>query len=575
MSGGDCARYDVVVVGAGPAGLSTAIRLSQLSAAGGGGRPLRVAVLEKAPEVGRHLLSGCVLEPRALDELLPAWRSSVLDPATGTPPRQLVGRVGLRRSLLCCESGVAITPVARDTFHLNVSRSIAVRLPVPLSNARNYVISLGSLCRWLARVAESMGVDILPGFGATEAVLSSNGSEVCGVRAVGGTEISAPLTILAEGCRGHITKSVVERFGLRNGRPPQTHGLGIKEVWRLPKGSRLHEPGRVSHSVGVWPSGHSTWSGAFEYHAGGPGDGDLDRLVHVGLVVGLDYSEPTRDPFGEFQELKRSRRLSALLRGAERVEFGARALADGGITGWPQLWFPGGAIIGCAAGMQNVAKIKGVHIAIKSGMLAAEAAYEALRRKESAGTGAGPVLLKDYEETLRGSWAGKELRAVRNLRPSFGYAGLLPFMGFSAVSTFFTRGHEPFTLKPSRADHQHTAPAQSSRVIHYSRPDGKLTFDRPSSVALSGTMHPEDQEPHLVLKDPARQPRESFPRYDGMEERFCPAGVYEWVREGEGAPKMLVHSTNCVHCKTCDIKDPLQNIRWTMPASGGPSYKYV
>jgi electron-transferring-flavoprotein dehydrogenase len=535
-------EFDVVIVGAGPAGLSAAIRLRQLAA--DTGREISVCVVEKGSEVGAHILSGAVLEPRALNELIPDWaeRGAPLD-----------------------------TPATDDRFLLLTERR-ALRLPTPpqMRNHGNYIISLGRLCRWLAEQAEALGVEIFPGFAAAEVMFDEAGAVVgvatgdIGVRRDGtpgpnyqpGVELRARQTLFAEGCRGSLSQQLMERFDLRAGVDPQTYALGIKELWEVE--SADHTPGQVIHTIG-WPLPSNVYGGSFVYHL-------RDRQVAIGFVVGLDYANPYLSPFEEFQRFKTHPRIRPLLAGGRRIGYGARALNEGGWQSIPRLTFPGGCLIGCAAGFLNVPKIKGTHTAMKSAMVAAEAVAEAL-----AGGGEGPVEVTGYPERLRQSWVWPELKAVRNIRPAF-RRGLWPGLAHAAFDTYVLRGRAPWTLR-NHADHSATKPAAGFSRIDYPKPDGVLTFDRLSSVFLSNTNHEEDQPCHLVLKDPSVPVSVNLPVYDAPEQRYCPAAVYEIVNEAGTGPRLQINAQNCVHCKTCDIKDPTQNIRWVTPeGGGGPNY---
>jgi electron-transferring-flavoprotein dehydrogenase len=530
-------EYDVVVVGAGPAGLAAAIRLKQLAAAAG--REVGVCVVEKGSEVGAHVLSGAVFEPRALDELVPNWRER------GAP---------------------LLTPAADDRFLL-LTRTRALRLPTPpqMANHGNYIISLGNLCRWLAREAEALGVEIYPGFAAAE-VLYDASARVSGVatgdmgigrdgrpteRYQPGVELRARQTLFAEGCRGSLTKTLVERFRLRDGIDPQTYAIGIKELWEL--APERHQPGLVVHTIG-WPLDGMTYGGSFLYHLD-------DGQAAVGFVVGLDYRNPYLSPFEEFQRFKTHPAIRPYFLGGRRIAYGARALNEGGFQSIPRLDFPGGAIAGCAAGFVNVPKIKGSHTAMKSGMVAAETVFRRLEGEEEA----------SVRRALEASWVWDELYRVRNIRPSFRW-GLLAGLAYSAFDTYALRGAAPWTLH-NRADHTRLLPASAARPIAYPRPDGMVSFDRLSSVFISNTNHEEDQPPHLRLRDPAKAIAVNYRLYDSPEQRYCPAGVYEIVEETGGAPRLQINAQNCVHCKTCDIKDPEQNIDWVVPeGGGGPNY---
>ncbi|MCX8100769.1 MAG: electron transfer flavoprotein-ubiquinone oxidoreductase [Geminicoccaceae bacterium] len=535
-------EFDVVIVGAGPAGLAAAIRLKQRAAETG--RDLSVCVLEKGSEVGAHILSGACIEPRALDELLPDWRS------TGAPLE---------------------TEADDDRFlYLTERRAIRLPTPPPMRNHGNYIGSLGNLCRWLAQRAEALGVEIFPGFAGARLLLDSDG-RVCGVGTgdMGvarsgepgphfqpGIDLHARLTILAEGCRGSLTKEAMARFRLRDGVQHQTYGIGIKELWEIP--AAQHRPGLVVHTVG-WPIDHRTYGGSWLYMYG-------DRLVSLGFVVGLDYENPWLSPFDELQRWKTHPAIRPFLEGGRRLAYGARALSEGGFQSIPKLVFPGGALVGDAAGFLNVPKIKGTHAAMKSGMVCAEAAFEALA------AGADRPLLVGYPERLRASWLWEELHRVRNIRPAFKW-GLLPALGYAAFDTYLLRGKAPWTLRHHGPDHAMLRPAAACPRIEYPKPDGVLTFDKLSSVFVSNTNHEEDQPCHLVVRDRETALRVNWQIYQGPEQRYCPAGVYEWIDDGNGGKKLQINAQNCVHCKTCDIKDPTQNIDWVPPqGGGGPNY---
>jgi electron-transferring-flavoprotein dehydrogenase len=534
-------EYDVVIVGAGPSGLAAAIRLKQLCVERGAERS--VCVLEKGSEVGAHILSGAVLEPRALNELLPDWK------ALGAPLN---------------------TPAAEDRF-LFLTGSRAIRLPTPpqMHNAGNYIISLGNLCRWLGQQAEALGVEIYPGFAAAEVLYNQDGS-VKGVatgdlgigrdgeqteRYQPGMELHAKQTIFAEGCRGSLTKMLFERFRLRDGADPQTYGIGIKELWEVEPAR--HQAGLVVHTVG-WPLDNATYGGSFMYHL-------ENSQVAVGFVVGLDYQNPYLNPFEEFQRFKTHPAIRTIFEGGRRIAYGARALSEGGLQSLPKLTFPGGMLVGDTAGFLNVPKIKGTHTAMKSGMTAAEAVFEHLE------AGGGPDAV-GYPERLRHSWVWEELHCVRNIRPSFRW-GLWGGIAYSALDTYVLRGKAPWTLH-HHPDHTQLKRASDCTPVQYPKPDGKISFDRLSSVFVSNTNHEEDQRSHLTLKDASVPISVNLALYDAPEQRYCPAGVYEIVRDGNAQhPRLQINAQNCVHCKTCDIKDPTQNIDWVVPeGGGGPNY---
>ncbi len=529
-------EFDVLVVGAGPAGLAAAIRLKQLSP------DLSVCVVEKGSEVGAHTLSGAVLEPRALDELFPDWRDE--------PP-------------------ALATPVVEDSF-MFLSEVKAMKLPTPpqMHNHGNYIVSLGNVCRWLGEKAEGLGIEIYPGFAASETLIEDGRVKgvVAGVMGITrdgeegpnyqpGMELRATYTLFAEGCRGSLTKKLEGTFQLREGVQPQTYGIGIKELWEIPK--EKHTPGKVWHSLG-WPLKADTYGGAFLYMFG-------ENLVSVGFVVGLDYPNTWLSPFEEFQRFKTHPAVRSMLEGGKRIAYGARALNEGGFQSIPKLVFPGGALIGDCAGFLNVPKIKGTHTSMKSGMLAAEAVVAALGAEEPS------AVLDSYPEALKASWVWDELQKVRNIRPGFAKWGMWGGLVNAAVETV-TGGKLPWTLA-HHVDHTATKPADQCPRIEYPKPDGKLTFDRLSSVFLSNTNHEEDQPAHLKLKDSAAWKPVNWDRFRAPESRYCPAGVYEAVGVEEGEPRLVINAQNCVHCKTCDIKDPGQNIDWCTPeGGGGPNY---
>jgi electron-transferring-flavoprotein dehydrogenase len=530
-------EFDVVIVGAGPSGLAAAIRLKQLAP------EAAICVVEKGSEVGAHILSGAVIEPRSLDELLPDWRD-------GDAP--------------------LITKAGEDQFlYLTKTRSIRLPTPPQMHNHGNYVGSLGNLCRWLAVQAEALGVEIYPGFAAAE-TLEEDGRVVgvatgdMGVSRAGtqsanyqpGMELRATYTIFAEGCRGSLTKRLFTRFDLRQTCDAQTYAIGIKELWEIP--AAQHRPGLVVHTIG-WPVDSATYGGSWLYHWG-------ENLVSYGYVVGLDYSNPYLSPFEEMQRLKTHPAMKPHFQGGRRIAYGARALSEGGLQSLPKLTFPGGCLVGDTAGFLNVAKIKGTHTAMKSGMLAAEAVAEALAQGK-------PAEPASYVEKLKASWLWEELSAVRNIRPGFAKFGQWGGLINAAIDTYLFRGKAPWTLHNTHPDNESLTKAAASKRIAYPKPDGKLTFDRLSSVFISNTNHAEDQPAHLQLRDPARAISLNWAEYRSPETRYCPAGVYEIVGAEQGTPALQINAQNCVHCKTCDIKDPSQNIDWVTPeGGGGPVY---
>ena len=543
MSERDSIDVDVVIVGAGPAGLSTAIRLAQLAQEND--KEIMITVLEKGAEVGAHSLAGAVLESRALDELIPDWKE---------------------------KNAPIKTQVTEDQF-LYLTEKKSIRMPTPPSmdnhGEKNHIVSLARLTRWLGEQAEALGIEIYAGFAAAE-VLTDESGQVVGV-ATGetgvlkdgthgpeydpGMELRAKLTIVAEGCRGSVSRVLIDKFDLAKDSAPQTYGIGIKEIWEVTP--EQHAEGKTIHSIG-WPLKSDTYGGSFLYHMD-------NNLVAVGFVVGLDYSNPYLSPFEEFQRFKTHPDIRKTFEGGKRVSYGARALNEGGLQSLPKLDFPGGMMVGCAAGFLNVAKIKGIHTAMKSGMLAAEAAFTAVTSED-------PEALKNasYDKAFRDSWIYDELHKIRNIRPGF-HKGLFAGLANAGLTAYITRGKEPWTMT-HHADHLQLKAKDSAEKIDYPAPDGKLTFDRLSSVYLSNTNHNEHQPVHLKLKNPAVAIDTNLALYDSPESRYCPAAVYEIVEDDEGKPAMQINSQNCVHCKTCDIKDPTQNIVWTTPESGGPLY---
>ena len=539
-------EFDVVIVGGGPAGLASAIRLKQLAAEKG--RELSVCLIEKGAEIGAHILSGAVMDPRALTELLPDWQE------TGAPLN---------------------APVTEDRFFI-LSEDASTRVPNSLlpqcfHNEGNYVISLGNLCRWLGEQAEALGVDIYPGFAGAEVLFDENGA-VKGV-ATGdmgrlkdgsegpnfqpGMELHAKYTFFAEGCRGHLGKQLEARFNLRDGVDPQTYGIGLKELWEIP--SAMHQPGLVIHSGG-WPMDNATYGGGFLYHL-------ENNQVAVGFVVGLGYSNPHLSPYEEFQRYKTHPEIRKFLEGGKRIAYGARALTAGGLQSLPKLVFPGGVLVGDDAGFLNAARIKGSHCAIKSGMLAAEACFDALADERQNDE------LSTYPESFKNSWLYDELHKSRNFKPWLNKGLKLGSIMFG-IDQLLLRGKAPWTLHNRTPDHAKLKPASECAPIAYPKPDGEISFDRLSSVFLSSTNHEEDQPCHLQLKDAGVPVSVNLAQYDAPEQRYCPAGVYEILRdENGGNPRLQINAQNCVHCKTCDIKDPTQNINWVVPQGGeGPTY---
>ena len=535
---------DIVIVGAGPAGLSAAIQLKKLSIKQD--CEISVCVVEKGSEVGAHILSGAVLESRALDELIPDWENR--EAPLNTP-------VTSEKILFLSETKEQKIP--------------SIFLPPAMHNKGNYIISLGNFCRWLADQAEELGVEIYPGFAASEVLYNNDGAVIgiatgdMGVQADGsegpnferGMELHAKYTFFSEGCRGHLGKQLKNKFNLEDNAQIQTYGIGIKELWEI--NPAKHQPGSVLHTAG-WPLDNDTYGGSFSYHL-------ENNQLAIGFVVGLDYQNPYLSPYEEFQKFKTHPSIKPMLEGGKRVAYGARALNEGGHQCLPKLHFPGGLLIGCDAGTLNMPKIKGTHTAMKSGMLAAETAFNAIQNNRSNDD------LSDFNSKFRGSWAGKELYAARNVRPSFKW-GLLAGTIYTGFDQIFMRGKAPWTLKHHDPDHLQLKKAADCTPIDYPKPDGKITFDKLTNVSFSATNHEENQPCHLQLKDKSIPTSVNLAQYDGPEARFCPAGVYEYVEDQEG-PRLQINAQNCVHCKTCDIKDPSQNIEWVTPeGGGGPNY---
>ena len=545
-------EVDVLIIGAGPAGLSAAIRLMQMAEKAG--VELSVCVLEKGSEVGAHIMSGAVMEPRALDELIPDW----------------------------AERGAPLNvPVTAEKFmFLTPSTSIPlpnILLPKATHNKGNYIISLGNVARWLGEQAEAMGVEIFPGFAASELLFHEDGrvkgviTGVMGINAQGeqkpsfeaGMELHAKYTLFGEGCRGSLSQQLLKRFDLTKDCQPQTYGIGLKELWEVP--DEVHQEGLVLHTAG-WPMDIATYGGSFLYH--------LDNnQVAVGFVIALDYQNPYLSPFDEFQRYKTHPDISRHLKGGKRIAYGARALNEGGLQSIPGLVFPGGALIGCSAGFLNVPKIKGSHNAIKSGMMAAEAVFEAIQSANTAGEEMPRPVLESYPEALRQSWVWQELTAARNFRPAFAKWGLIGgtlYNGFDQI----LGGHVGWTLTTPHLDHESLKPKDQCQAIDYPKPDGVYSFDKLSSVFISNTNHEEDQPVHLRLADLKVPIKHNLALYDAPEQRYCPAGVYEILTDDDGGnARLQISAQNCVHCKTCEIKDPTQNITWAVPeGSGGPNY---
>ena len=530
-------EYDVVIVGGGPSGLSAAIRLKQLNS------DLNVCVLEKASEIGAHILSGNVFETRALDELIPNWKE------LNSPIK---------------------TKVSKEKFlFLGKTKSLSWPtwlLPKVQQNHNNFIISLANLCRWLAEQAEGLGVEIFPGFPASEILYNDDGSvkgvatQDMGLDKNGekkdsyepGMELHAKVTIFAEGCRGHLGKQLINKFELNKGKDPQQYGIGFKEIWEISEDQ--HQEGLVMHTAG-WPLDNQTYGGSFMYHA-------ENKQIFLGYVIGLDYKNPHLSPFDEFQRFKTHPAIKKYIEKGKRISYGARALIEGGIQSLPKMYMPGALLVGCDAGTLNMPKIKGSHTAMKSGMIAAETTFEHLNQQKD---------LSIYEEKFKKSWLYEELHAARNVKPSFSW-GLILGIIFTGIDQILFRGKLPFTLRHKHADHETLKDAKNMPKIDYPKPDNIVTFDKTSSVYLTGTNHAENQPVHLKLKDPNLPINYTLEKYDEPAQRYCPVGVYEVLVEN-GTSKFVINSQNCIHCKTCDIKEPSQNITWVTPeGGGGPKY---
>ncbi len=533
-------QVDVIIVGAGPAGLATAIRLAQLAKQSQ--QELNICILEKGATVGAHIIAGAVLEPRSLNELIPNWQ----------------------------QLGAPINTAALHDHFLLLTKQHSIRLPTPpaMSNHGNYIISLGDLCKWLADQAEQLGIQIFPGFAATSALydeqqrvigvatgdagIAKDGRHKANYQA--GINIFAKYTICAEGCRGSLTKNIIHKFNLHAASDPQTYGLGIKELWEVP--AAQHKSGTVIHTIG-WPLDSATYGGSFIYH--------LDpNIIALGFVIGLDYSNPYISPYDEMQRFKTHPKIKAMLQGGRCIEYGARAINEGGLQSIPQLYFPGGLLVGCAAGFLNVPKIKGIHTAIKSGIIAADNVFAEINKPH-------PIAeLKQYQTAIQQSWIWQELSSVRNIRPAFNN-GLWFGLGYAAIDTYLLRGKAPWTLR-NHADYSQLKPAVECNPIVYPRYDNVVTFDKMTSVARSNLNHSDNQPAHLVLKNPHTPVDINLNIYAGPEQRYCPAGVYEFLQR-DNKYYLQINAQNCIHCKACDIKDPTQNINWVPPeGGGGPNY---
>ncbi len=540
-------EYDVVIVGAGPAGLSASIKLKQLSKEQN--IDISVCIVEKGPEVGAHILSGAVFETKALEELFPQWE-------TMSHPK--------------------MSPVIKEEFiFMSKLKSIKIPnflLPKTMKNHKNYIVSLSNMCRWLATEAENLGVEIYPGFAAKEILYDENDDNVTGV-ATGdmgvekngekgasfepGIELLAKYTLFAEGCRGHLGKELIKKYNLDEGKMPQSYGIGLKEIWEIEEAK--HNEGSIMHSAG-WPLKNNVYGGSFLYHM-------EKNQISLGFVMGLDYENPYISPYQEFQKFKTHPKIKDILKNGRRIAYGARALNEGGFQSLPKLYFPGGALIGCEAGTLNVPKIKGSHTAMKSGILASEAIFNNLKHNSET-----ILELSHYEDNFYKSWAGKELKKARNFRPGFKY-GLIFGTILGALDQVIFKGNAPWTINLNHADHLATKPINKVKKIVYDKPDGEITFDRLTNLSFSGTNHQENQPIHLKILNDSIPIKHNLPIYGSPEQLYCPAGVYEIIEDETNNKKLQINAQNCLHCKTCDIKDPSQNINWITPeGGGGPNY---
>ena len=532
-------EYDVVIVGAGPSGLSTAIKLKQLSKKNN--KEISICIVEKGSEVGSHILSGAVVETKSLDELIPNWKD------TDIPVK---------------------TQAKTDKFlYLTEHKSYTLPTPPQMKNHGNYIVSLGNLCNWLGNYAENLGIEIYPGFSASEILFSDNGHvEGIATNDMGrlkdgsegpnfeqGIELKAKQTVFSEGCRGHLGKQLMKKFDLNSANQSQTYAIGIKELWEIDENK--HNPGEIVHTTG-WPLKSDTYGGSFLYHFG-------KNQVSIGFVIGLDYKNPYLSPYDEFQRFKHHSEIKKHLEGGRRISYGARALNEGGYQSIPKLTFPGGLLVGCEAGFLNVPKIKGTHLAMKSGMLAAESIFELIDKEKE---------ITLYEQKIKKSWLYKELHSVRNIRPSFKW-GFWKAIVYSAIDTYLFRGKAPWTIKHDGSDHNSLSEKKHFSPINYPKPDGVISFDKLTNLSFSGTNHEEDQPCHLTLLNKDVPIEVNLERFDNPETRYCPAGVYEIINNN-GKPSLQINAQNCLHCKTCDIKDPTQNINWITPqGGGGPNYQ--